>query len=148
MSDSEELVITGGPEGAGEPGGAEPRLAAVRCGQCGFTDFPPQAYGCRQCGAHGSDLARVDIAAVGTVTARAEVHPQGGPETRGAADPAPFTVASVHLDAGPATRVIMRAGESPVIGDRVTGVLADGGLRFAVSPGRAAAPEKPEKKDA
>lgn len=118
MGLDEELVIAAD---------AGPRLAAVRCARCEHVDFPPQAYGCRQCGAHGTDLGRLEIPAAGTVVSRAEVHPPGN------TGQPPFTVAAVHLSAGPTTRVIMRAGEFPVIGDAVEGVLVPGdGLVFAV----------------
>ena len=121
MGPNEELVIAaaGGPQ-----------LAAVKCARCGFVDFPPQAYGCRQCGAHGADLARLEILAAGTVVSRAEVYAQ---EKTGQA---PSMVAAVRLDAGPAIRVIMRPGESPAIGDAVEGVLVPGdGVRFVVKGG-------------
>ena len=97
-----------------------PRLNASVCSECGYIDFPPQHYGCRQCGAYGDALTEREIGTEGTVNASAEVHSYPGDRY-----PVPFTVAAVTLDAGPVTRVTM-ADTTPLSrGDRVVGVIVD-----------------------
>lgn len=111
-----------------------PRLTATTCYACGYVDFPPQAYGCRQCGAYGADLRAEEIGTAGTVVSSAVVafHPDP-------AVPVPYTVAAISLDAGPAIRAIMRDPTPLAIGDAVHGELAetDGRteLRFAKGAG-------------
>lgn len=99
-----------------------PLLNAVKCRQCSYVDFPPQDYGCRQCGAFGEVLQPQPIAPDGKVTTSAEVHHFPGDKYE-----LPFTIAVVALDAGPVTRVTMRDSGKVDLGTEVTAVVVGDG---------------------
>lgn len=67
-------------------------LHAVRCQACGSTLFPPQHYGCERCGAFGSQLVDVTVAARGSLHSFSTVH-------RHSRLPTPFQIAEVLTDA-------------------------------------------------
>ena len=96
--------------------GGTPSLLGVRCAACGATLFPPQAFGCTSCGAHGEQLQREPIPATGLLHSYATVH-------RHESHPTPYTVGEVVLDAGPMVRSLLAPDYSPRIGQRVQGVI-------------------------
>jgi uncharacterized OB-fold protein len=122
--------------------GERPSLFGQCCSSCGRVSFPPNPYGCDGCGAAAVALESRELAGAGTLAAFATVHlhPMGGIE-------APFTVASIVLDDGPAIRAVLtcRTDEGLAIGDRVRSVLVPRGadddgnevveLRFAPEEG-------------
>jgi hypothetical protein len=87
-------------------------LRGARCRACGTTLFPPQDYGCTRCGAHGDDLAPVNIPARGALTSFATVHVHRS-------HPVPFTLGEVVLDTGPVVRAELDPALVPVVGLRV-----------------------------
>lgn len=95
-----------------------PLLIATRCRKCDYIDFPAQVYGCRNCGSFGGALEHREIGTEGEIQTSAKVH-------RMSADgqDASFTVAVVHLDAGPVTRVEMVDTQSLTPGTQVVGVV-------------------------
>lgn len=106
--------------------GDRPTLVGHRCGDCGRRAFPPDPYGCEQCGAEPDRLQPITLEPVGTITALATVHRHHNPwpET-------PFTVASIVLDdgislkgvlTGVASATTSTTDPSPAPGDRVRGV--------------------------
>lgn len=97
-----------------------PRLIAVECKLCGYVDFPPQHYGCRQCGGYGDDLVDTEIPTPGKIVTSAEVHHFPGEKYE-----LPFTVAVVKLDSGPVTRVTMKSSGALKPGTEVIGVVVD-----------------------
>ena len=107
---------------------ADGRLCASCCPGCGLVAFPAERYGCERCGALAANLAAIELAPTGTVTASALVH-----RHHDAKLPPPFVVVGVTLDAGPALKgVLAQSMEPPRIGARVRGVVADGQFRFEV----------------
>ena len=104
-----------------------PALLATRC-ECGYTHFPPQHYGCEQCGKYGDALTDVALSGQGTVTAVATVHLH---QAAGGADDvrplaAPFTIATVELDEGPRVRgVLADKSATADVGARVFTSLVD-----------------------
>jgi uncharacterized OB-fold protein len=101
-------------------------LAASRCPGCGLVAAPPEPYGCESCGTPAAELERVEVEAAGTVRSHATVHRHHKPEPS-----TPFTVVLVALDAGPALKGVLH-GDRVAIGDRVSGAVTDGLLRFEV----------------
>ncbi len=97
----------------------QPQLQGVRCVACGTVAFPPQHYGCEQCGS--AELAVVPLAADGAVIASSVVHIHAQPFP-----PVPFTVAEVRLDAGPVVRALLNGASGDPFGQRVHGVIRDG----------------------
>lgn len=89
-------------------------LRATRCRRDGVITFPPERFGCQKCGAFGNELEEILIPARGTVSASAVVHRHRGP-----GPPAPFTIASIVLDAGPYVSTLLASGAMP--GSRVNG---------------------------
>ena len=102
-------------------------LSASRCPRCGLVATPPEPYGCESCGAVASDLDAIEVELTGTVRSHATVHRHHKPEPA-----TPFTVLHVTLDAGPALKGVLRGNGAVAIGDRVTGAVEDGLLRFEV----------------
>jgi uncharacterized OB-fold protein len=102
--------------------------------------FPPDPYGCEQCGAGVSELDEVELAAEGTIHAVATVHRHHRPEP-----PTPFTVATIVLDDEVTLKGVLVDPAGAVVGARVRGVTVpagedDGGtplvdLRFQVVGG-------------
>jgi uncharacterized protein len=87
----------------------------------GNISFPFQTYGSESNGDHGSDLSRVELCGIGTVTATATVF-------RHASDTiaTPFTVASVVLDEGPMIRAVLADGSSGAQrGDKVRATTSE-----------------------
>jgi uncharacterized OB-fold protein len=100
---------------AAAPG--HPALIGGRCGACGYTFFPFQAFGCERCGS--VDLAPHRLSGTGRLTARARVHLHAGKGRE-----APFTIVEVKLDDGPTVRTLA-AGDAPLsTGQRMATMLA------------------------
>jgi uncharacterized OB-fold protein len=101
-------------------GPTPPELKGGRCRSCGYVFFPPQRYGCEVCGAAPDGLEPVSLAGSGVLRSFAVVHFHQGPNIQ-----APFTVASIVLDGGPAIHAVMtcRTGEGLKNGDKVRSVL-------------------------
>lgn len=84
-----------------------PALLGSRC-ECGYVHFPPQTYGCEQCGRYGASLHESALSGRGQVLSVATVHIH-----QAKADPdvmpleAPFTLATVQLDDGPRIRGLL-----------------------------------------
>jgi uncharacterized OB-fold protein len=105
--------------------GSRPPLYGQRCSACGRVAFPPNPYGCEVCGAEAESLATQELAGSGTLRAFATVHLHPG---MGGIQ-APFTVASIALDDGPAVRATLTCptDEGLSVGDRVHSVLVSQG---------------------
>ena len=92
-----------------------PALLATRC-DCGYTHFPPQSYGCEQCGRHGAALTDVALSGRGKLVSVATVHLHNA--VAGADDvvpvTAPFTIATVELDEGPRVRGLLAEGAKDI----------------------------------
>jgi uncharacterized protein len=101
---------------------AEPTLNGRRCRACGYVFFPPQTYGCEDCGAAGDQLEAMALRGAGVLASFATVHLHQGKEIE-----APFTVGLIVLDDGPAVRAILteRTDKSLKIGDRMRAVIVD-----------------------
>lgn len=119
--------------------GDPPVILGQECGRCGRRAFPPDPYGCEQCGAEAGELATVELEAAGTIHAVATVHRHHNP-----APETPFTVATIVLDDGITLKAVLHGDEAGAeVGARVHGVTVasetdDEGtalvdLRFAVS---------------
>lgn len=88
-------------EGHDAQAGSPASLKAVKC-TCGHVAFPPQSYGCEQCGRNGGDLQETVLSGQGRLLASSTVH------MHAAAYPvAPFTVVEVELDHGVVTRSLL-----------------------------------------
>jgi len=83
-------------------------LRATRCRRDGVVAFPPERFGCQKCGAFGEDLEELLIPARGRITAATVVHRHRGPGPK-----APFTIASIALDAGPHVNALLQEGAAP-----------------------------------
>jgi len=83
-------------------------LRATRCRKDGVVAFPPERFGCQKCGAFGEDLEELLIPARGRITAATVVHRHRGPGPK-----APFTIASIALDAGPYVNALLQEGAAP-----------------------------------
>lgn len=93
-----------------------PALLGAACA-CGHVFFPLQTYGCERCG--GLDIAPRALAPSGRLIASAEVHLHAGKGRT-----APFTVATVSLDAGPVIRTLVKDGVGPLaVGQRMSASL-------------------------
>jgi uncharacterized protein len=93
-------------EGHDTQPGSPANLNAVAC-TCGHVAFPPQRYGCEQCGRSGSDLQEAVLSGQGRLLASSTVH------MHAAAYPvAPFTVVEVELEHGVVTRGLLAEGQA------------------------------------
>ncbi len=103
--------------------GSETRLLGARCSG-GHLFFPPQQMGCDICGAHGSDIAIVELAALGVLKTFARAYRQQRPGSA-----APLVIGTVLLDAGPAVEVILDVDDTDALrcGQRVAGHLVEVG---------------------
>lgn len=99
-------------------GAAAPLLRARRC-TCGHVSFPPQQYGCEVCGREGSELAEVELATRGVLTAVVQVYVHSK-------IPVPYAIGRVQLDEGPAIDAPLGGREQLAIGTRVVGALTQG----------------------
>jgi len=119
-----------------------PALLGTRC-ECGYAHFPPQNYGCEQCGRYGDALTDIALSGRGTLTSVATVHIHSGFATDADTIPimVPFTIATVELDEGPRVRGLLVEGTGAVRpGTMVVTSMADIGaggtrildLRFAL----------------
>jgi uncharacterized OB-fold protein len=101
---------------------AQPALNGRRCRACGYVFFPPQSYGCEDCGAPADQLESKSLRGAGTLASFATVHLHQGKDIE-----APFTVGLIVLDDGPAVRAILtqRTDEGLKIGDRMHAVIVD-----------------------
>ena len=97
-----------------------PALKGGRCLSCGYVFFPPHRYGCEKCGAPPDRIEPAALAGKGALRSFATVHFHQGHGIE-----APFTVASIVLDDGPAIRALMtcRTDEGLKPGDRVRSIL-------------------------
>ena len=89
------------------------RLLGVRCRRCETVFFPPQEYGCEQCGAGGEGLDARPLPTSGRILGFARVHKHPTVET-------PFQIAEILLDAGPVVRARLEH-DAPAVGQRVVG---------------------------
>ncbi len=122
-------------------------IVGHRCRSCGRVAFPPDPYACEQCGADGSELDEVELAASGEIRAVATVHRHHRPEP-----PTPFTVATIVLDDGVSLKGVLTDGPGAEVGARVRGVTVPAGededgtaivdLRFEVVGGSAGGGER------
>ena len=94
-----------------------PVILGHRCTSCSRVAFPPDPYGCEQCGSSCEDLEELDLEARGTVHAVATVHRHHRPSPT-----TPFTVAVIELSGGPVIKAIV-AGSEVGVGAEVEGVL-------------------------
>jgi len=118
--------------------GDPPTIVAQRCNACGHRSFPPDPYGCVQCGAEPDQLHDDEVASTGTIRAVATVHRHHHPRPE-----TPFTVATVVLDDGMTLKGVLSASSEAAVGSRVQGTVelwdvdADGtevvDLRFTVT---------------
>ena len=92
-------------------------MVGHRCSVCGLVAFPPDPYGCQNCGASEDALEEVELEAAGSLRAMATVHRhhQDHPAT-------PFTVGIIELVDGPVIKAIVQ-GEEASVGSRVEGKL-------------------------
>ncbi len=106
-------------------------VRCTSCRRCSSTTWPEQPFGCERCGAHGDDLAVLEVPARGTLQAFATVHTH--PTV-----PVPFTVIEVLLDAGMVVRAVCDTEHVPTIGTpvRAVGRGAADRLLFAAAAGR------------
>lgn len=89
-----------------------------RCTDCGRAAFPPDPFGCEQCGATTDRLEETELSARGQIHALATVHRHhhDRPET-------PFTVATIVLDDGPTLKAVLTGDlEGAGVGSEVVGV--------------------------
>jgi uncharacterized OB-fold protein len=100
----------------------------MHCRRCGRTAVPVQDFGCESCGAHDTDLERIDLSGDGTVLALVTVHYHPDPVLK-----PPFTLASVQLAEGPVVRALLRGGDLRV-GVPVRADTVDGRLAFTAQP--------------
>jgi uncharacterized protein len=113
----EIAMRVGAHTGLYDPSDDRPVLNGSECGECGRVYFPAMGIGCEICGADADRLRPRELAAAGVVHAVAEVH------LTASRTPTPFTIAEIHLDAGPLIRAMIHpdATPAPAIGDRVVG---------------------------
>ena len=93
-------------------------IVGHRCTSCGRAAFPPDPYGCEQCGAKAHQLEPVELSARGTIHSLATVH-----RHHDKAMETPFTVATVVLDDGPSVKAVL-VGDliDAAVGTEVVGV--------------------------
>ncbi len=96
-----------------------PSIVGHRCLRCRRTAFPPDPYGCEQCGADAEQLEPIPLSASGTIGAVVTVHRHHNPRPE-----TPFTVATIVLDDGPVLKGRLDGDISEArVGARVVGVL-------------------------
>lgn len=108
-----------------EAGAEHVSLAGVRCRQCGRLSFPPQHYGCEECGADGSALAPAKFRAEGTL-----LHAVHVPE---ADDGRPaYTLAEVRLTEGVVLHALAAdgTGTGTAVAGRIRELFGRPVLRF------------------
>ena len=99
-----------------------PLLIGRQCNICGFKMFPPQDYGCEQCGGMPDDLASEKFPGKGWLKSFAQLHnistPSGG---------FPLVVGEVVLDDGPLIQAIIACEDTAnlCIGMKVRGFLIE-----------------------
>ncbi|MGI9595934.1 MAG: Zn-ribbon domain-containing OB-fold protein [Acidimicrobiales bacterium] len=99
--------------------GDPPTIVGQRCDRCGRQAFPPDPYGCEQCGAEAALLSASELAARGVIHAVATVHRHHHPRPE-----TPFTVATIVLDDGISLKAVLDGnGPRASVGDEVRGVL-------------------------
>ena len=95
-----------------------PLIIGHQCAQCERRAFPPDRFGCEQCGADPDQLQRIDLPATGSVLALATVHRHHNPRPE-----TPFTVATIVLDGGISLKGVLAGGGPAVeVGSRVRAV--------------------------
>ncbi len=101
-------------------GAPRPALNGGRCRACGYVYFPPQWYGCENCGAPSEQLESKSLRGEGALSSFATVHLHQGKDIE-----APFTVGVIVLDDGPAIRALLTqpTDEGLKIGDRMSAVI-------------------------
>ncbi len=96
-----------------------PTIWGQECGACGRRFFPPDPYGCEQCGAGTEDLSQIELAATGSIHAVATVHRHHPPRPE-----PPFTVATIVLDDGVTLKAVLEGDATQTgVGARVHGVV-------------------------
>lgn len=103
-------------------------LRSIKCGQCGSVQFPPQYYGCEECGASDAALEETLVPARGTLHTFTTVYLHEKLET-------PYQVGEVAT----AARQLVRGRldhPDPKPGDDVVGTLreVDGEPQFVFVP--------------
>jgi uncharacterized OB-fold protein len=95
-----------------------PTIIGQVCGRCGRRAFPPDPYGCEQCGASVDELEPIEMEATGVIHAVAQVHRHHHPRPE-----TPFTVATVVLDDGVTLKGVLTGEvDGARVGSRVRGV--------------------------
>lgn len=98
--------------------GDPPTIIGHRCRSCGRRAFPPDPYGCEQCGAARDELDEIELAPTGTIHAVATVHRHHRPKPE-----TPFSVATIVLDDGIALKAVLTGDLAPArVGARVRAV--------------------------
>ena len=77
-------------------------IVGHRCTRCERAAFPPDPYGCEQCGAEADQLEPVELSARGRIHSLATVH-----RHHDDAMETPFTVATIVLDDGPSVKAVL-----------------------------------------
>lgn len=73
-----------------------------RCTRCDRAAFPPDPYGCEQCGAEAEQLEPVELGARGKIHSVATVHRHHDKSME-----TPFTVATIVLADGPSVKAVL-----------------------------------------
>lgn len=80
-------------------------LQGQHCRRCGRLAFPPNPYGCEQCGASADMLENTLLSGRGRLLAFVDVNRAVRPNVT-----VPYTVGSIALEDGPVIRALMNAG--------------------------------------
>jgi uncharacterized OB-fold protein len=95
-------------------------LRVTRCRRDGLLNFPPDEFGCRNCGSRGDDLEAISVAAKGIVLDTVTIH-----RHRGQGPTAPFIIASIQVNDGLIIRALADPGTAR--GDHVRGRIHSSG---------------------
>ncbi len=97
-------------------------LMGCRCENCGMTLFPPQEYGCENCGGSPEKLKSVELKGYGKLMCFATVYKHFSPiiET-------PFVMGSIQLEEGPVIEAVIQCKDDSVlsVGTKMKAVLVD-----------------------
>ncbi len=106
-----------------DDGEKPPPLIGRRCKNCGFIIFPPQDYGCEQCGKGAEYFETVDLQGRGVLKSFAFIHGKPKPGRP------PAVFGEVILDDGPVvqTMIACRDKSELSIGSTVLGVFVEKG---------------------
>lgn len=84
-------------------------LRGQHCRLCGHVAFPPNPYGCENCGGSGDALEGRMLAGRGRLLAFVSVNRAVRPNVA-----VPYTVGSIALEDGPVIRALMNADVAPL----------------------------------